>query len=122
MTAMRLFHIRSSYSYGGPERQITYLTRAMVKHGITTEVATFAPIHNPDRNRYFTALRELGITAHRIDIRGSFDRSAIKKLEGLLAGRNFSMLIGHDYRAVAGGLGETHGCAEYLYSAASLMK
>jgi len=99
MSTVRPFHIRSSYFYGGPERQITYLTAALSKRGVESAVATFAPVSDPGRNRYFARLRELGIPAHRIDIRGSFDRSATAKLERMIADGDHTILIGHDYRA-----------------------
>ncbi len=92
-------HIRSSYVYGGPERQIAYLTSALRERGVESAVATFAPINNPDRNKYFLKMQDLGIQAYRIDIGGSYDRSATPDLERVIAGGGFSVLIGHDYRA-----------------------
>jgi glycosyltransferase involved in cell wall biosynthesis len=99
MKPMKLFHIRSSYFYGGPERQITYLTRALGERGVPSGVATFAPADDPERNRYFARLQELGIPAYRIDIRGSYDRSATTTLERIIADGGYTVLIGHDYRA-----------------------
>ncbi len=99
MKPMKLFHIRSSYFYGGPERQITYLTRVLGERGVPSGVATFAPADNPERNRYFPRLQELGIPAYRIDIRGSYDRSATATLERIIADGDYTVLIGHDYRA-----------------------
>jgi glycosyltransferase involved in cell wall biosynthesis len=99
MSDTRPIHIRSSYFYGGPERQITYLTAALRARGVQSAVATFSPVNNPDRNRYFIKLRELGIPAYRIDIRGSYDRSALTVLERIIADGGFSVIIGHDYRA-----------------------
>ena len=39
MNQPKLFHIRSSYFYGGPERQITYLTRSLAERGVESMVA-----------------------------------------------------------------------------------
>jgi glycosyltransferase involved in cell wall biosynthesis len=99
MKPMKLLHIRSSYFYGGPERQITYLTRALAAKGIESAVATFAPAANPDQNRYYLKLQELSIPAHRIDIKGSYDRAALDSLEKITSYGDYTMLIGHDYRA-----------------------
>ncbi len=99
MKPMKLLHIRSSYFYGGPERQITYLTRALAAKGIESAVATFAPATNPDFNKYYFKLQELSIAAHRIDIKGSYDRAAIDSLEKVISYGDYTMLIGHDYRA-----------------------
>lgn len=99
MKPMKLLHIRSSYFYGGPERQITYLTQALVSKGIESAVATFAPAANPDQNRYYPKLQELSIAAHRIDIKGSYDRGALDSLEKIASYGDYTMLIGHDYRA-----------------------
>jgi len=99
MNQAKIFHIRSSYFYGGPERQITYLTKSLAAKGIDSIVATFAPINDPGRNRYFTKLTELGLPAYRIDISGSFDFSPVKALTEYVRDHQFNLLVGHDYRA-----------------------
>jgi len=99
MKTIKLLHIRSSYSYGGPERQITYLTNSLAEQGISSGVATFAPRETLRRNHYYAKLCELGITAHRIDISGSFDFSCLQTLETLIAQEEYTVLVGHDYRA-----------------------
>jgi glycosyltransferase involved in cell wall biosynthesis len=99
MTPPKLLHIRSSYFYGGPERQITYLTQCLADLGIESAVATFAPKDDPGRNRYYGKLEQIGMPAHRIDISGSFDRAPISTLEAIITKNNYTLLVGHDYRA-----------------------
>ncbi|MCP4567744.1 MAG: glycosyltransferase family 4 protein [FCB group bacterium] len=99
MNQPRLLHIRSSYFYGGPERQITYLTKALEKKGIKSSVATFAPRQEIIKNRYYTRLQQLNINAHRLDIDSSFDRQPLAVLNDIIASEETNVLIGHDYRA-----------------------
>jgi glycosyltransferase involved in cell wall biosynthesis len=99
MSAAKLFHIRSSYFYGGPERQITYLTRSLADRGIESAVATFAPKNDPDRNKYFSKLKELDFPSFRIDIAGSFDSSPTEKMGSIIRDNDYNLLVGHDYRA-----------------------
>jgi len=99
MKPMKLLHIRSSYFYGGPERQIAYLTEALAAKGVESAVATFAPADNPDCNKFYHRLQELSIAAHRIEIKGSYDRAALDSLEKVVSYGDYTMLIGHDYRA-----------------------
>lgn len=99
MKTLKLLHIRSSYFYGGPERQITYLTQSLAEQGISSGVATFAPRQTLRQNQYYAKLCEMGIPAHRIDISGSFDFSCLQTLETLIALEEYTILVGHDYRA-----------------------
>jgi glycosyltransferase involved in cell wall biosynthesis len=99
MNGMKIFHIRSSYFYGGPERQITYLTTALAEKEVESAVATFAPKTNPDRNKYYLKLLELGLAAHRIDISGSFDFGPLKVMGKIIEEGGYNLLVGHDYRA-----------------------
>ena len=99
MNRFTVFHIRSSYFYGGPERQITYLTKALAEKGIDSAVATFAPRQDVVRNQYFTRLDELGIKGFRVDIDSSFDRAPVTRLEKIVSDTGADVLIGHDYRA-----------------------
>jgi len=99
MTAPKILHIRSSFFYGGPERQIMYLTNALSRQGIVSGVATFAPRSDPARNTYVAKLERLGVLAHRIDIDGSFDRTAVGRLEAVVVDGGYDVLVGHDYRA-----------------------
>lgn len=95
----KILHIRSSYFYGGPERQITYLTRVLETMDVSSAVATFAPRREPSRNACHTKFTNLGIRCFRIDIEGSFDRSALGAMERIIRENGFSVVVGHDYRA-----------------------
>jgi len=99
MSSPRLLHIRSSYFYGGPERQITYLTKALAEMGIESGVATFALKKCPERNRYFSVLQDFDYPSHLVTIAHSFDPSAHKSLENLIRSQGYTILIGHDYRS-----------------------
>ncbi len=99
MTTPKILHIRSSFFFGGPERQIMYLTNALSRRGIVCGVATFAPRTDPARNTYATKLEGLGAVVHRIDIDGSFDRTAVGRLEAVVVDGGYDVLVGHDYRA-----------------------
>jgi glycosyltransferase involved in cell wall biosynthesis len=99
MTKAKIFHIRSSYFYGGPERQIDYLSNSLAESGIESAVATFAPKAQPGLNKYYLKLQELNQQAFRIDINSSFNRLPIKELEKLINEGGYNLLVGHDYRA-----------------------
>jgi len=95
----KILHIRSSYFYGGPERQITYLTRVLETMEVPSAVATFAPRLDPSRNACYTKFQNLDIPCFRIDIDGSFDRSALEAMEKIIRDHGFTVVVGHDYRA-----------------------
>jgi glycosyltransferase involved in cell wall biosynthesis len=99
MNAEKILHIRSSYFYGGPERQITYLTRVLETMGVTSAVATFVPRHDPSRNACPAKFASLGISCLPVEIEGSFDRSALDALEKIIRENGFTIVVGHDYRA-----------------------
>ncbi len=95
----KILHIRSSYFYGGPERQITYLTNVLETMEVASAVAIFAPRSDPSRNACYTKLMALGIPCFRIEIEGSFDRSALDTMERIVRDNGFTVVAGHDYRA-----------------------
>jgi glycosyltransferase involved in cell wall biosynthesis len=95
----KILHIRSSYFYGGPERQITYLTRVLETMDVPSAVATFAPRNDPSRNACYTKLQALGIPCFKVEIEGSFDRSALPAMEKIVRDNGFTVVVGHDYRA-----------------------
>ncbi len=99
MNKPKLFHIRSSYFYGGPERQITYLTRSLANLGIESMVATFVVTKKSDGNQYYEKLKELGVPSYLINLSGTFDFSPIGTLEEYIRDNGFNVLVAHDYRA-----------------------
>jgi glycosyltransferase involved in cell wall biosynthesis len=99
MKSNRILHIRSSYSYGGPERQITYLTQSLNEMGIDSTVVTFVQRKNSARNNYYSKMQALGIHGYCIEIKSSFDPTPIKKIEKIILDGNYKILVGHDYRA-----------------------
>jgi glycosyltransferase involved in cell wall biosynthesis len=99
MNTAKLFHIRSTYFYGGPERQITYLYRSLTDMGIESTVATFLVTKKSGGNPYHTKLQELDIPSYLINLSGTFDFSSIGKLEEYIRDSGFNVLIAHDYRA-----------------------
>ena len=99
MNQPKLFHIRSSYFYGGPERQITYLTRSLTDRGIESMVATFVVTKKSIGNPYYEKLKELGVPAYLINLSGTFDFSPIGKLENYIRDNGYNVLVAHDYRA-----------------------
>ena len=99
MSAEKILHVRSSYFYGGPERQISYLIRVLGTMDVASAVATFAPRSDPSRNACLAKFEALGIPCHRIEIKGSFDRSALDTLERVIRDNGFNVVVGHDYRA-----------------------
>jgi len=99
MSRPKILHIRSSYFYGGPERQTTYLIQCLAQKGIESGVVTFALKKAPDLNKYYRALQNLDYPSHLISISGSYDRSAIKAMAELIDSEGYNLLVGHDYRA-----------------------
>lgn len=99
MTSPRFLHIRSSYFYGGPERQTTYLIESLAKQGIVSGVATFAHRARPEQNRYFSVMQKFDYPSHLVTIAHSFDPSATTSLADLVQSQGYTMLVGHDYRS-----------------------
>lgn len=94
-----ILHIRSSYTFGGPERQIMHYCQEFAQRKIDSAVASFVPRRKPATNRFLPRVAALGFEAYPIKIRGSFDRSAIAQLTQLALDKNFDMIVTHDYRA-----------------------
>jgi glycosyltransferase involved in cell wall biosynthesis len=95
----RILHIRSSFFYGGPERQITYLNEALSALRIESGVATFSIDGREEENKYVSALVSMPYPHHTILISSSLDRSAIPALEQVVTENGYTVLVGHDYRS-----------------------
>lgn len=98
MKPMRLMIVRSTISYGGPERQIIGFARRLEKGLFSPVVCTFTePLIG--RNPFLEAAESCGLETGVISAKHAFDLGGVGDLARLTREKQASALCPQDYRA-----------------------
>lgn len=100
--SVSIVHVRSGFLVGGPEILILNGIAELPPERYRSTIVSF--VLPGVENRFLASAKDRKITAVPVLIRHSFDLSAISSLADILADNQASLLVVHDYRALAIGL------------------
>jgi glycosyltransferase involved in cell wall biosynthesis len=94
---MRVFHLRASNFYGGPERQLHQHTLNLRDSDVEITIGSFS--EDGKEPEFLSTIRSDGIRTHLLEVNSAYDFRAIRLLRSYLSSNAVSILCTHDYRS-----------------------
>ena len=99
----KILHLKSSYGFWGPDRQVLQMAKAMCREGFQTEILVLyrrqgaAPLIHP----LVEEARGAGLKAEQLDDKAKFSLGTIFYIARKLRSERFALIHTHDYKGNA---------------------
>jgi len=107
--SLRVFHLRASNFYGGPERQLHMHAIKAAQAGLTITVGSF--MENSNQPEFLNVIAGDDIETRCFNVSNAYDPRSIGDIRRYLKNREIDILCTHDYRTHILGFLATRGLA-----------